>query len=281
MAVLGILVQTTGGFPIYFSSWSDKIDILKKVDTELITGFFSAIFSFTESFHKRLGYIRLLETPMEIYGVDAICVEFGIYLFLCFVDSYQYHELVKYKINWIYEIVLKKYEDEISKGKVVKLTSEEIKLIEDILKDQSQKSVINSLKNQLNLSIDELISLGTDTQIYGISINSFDNTILYSFGIEFSSLELFINNLGQKGSLINEHEILYSYVSIPDFIPVLVVTVNPSIKYPIYDTINNKVIDTLPVYFNLIIDVKSEVRRTVELTLNKLIPLFQKIKKSD
>ncbi len=275
MAILGLLIQNKNGLPIFFSGWSDKIKTIKSLDTGLITGFFSALFSFTDSFNKKLSYIRFLETSMDIYGIDTICIEIDDYLFLCFVDSYQFHELVKYKIKWIYNIVFKRYTSQIEKGLTIKLTESEIKLIENILKDNFQKFAVLSIKNYLNSAIDELISLGGDSQICGISINSFDNTILYSFGIEYSSLELFLNNLGQKGSIIKDNEIQYCYISVPDFMPILLVTINPVIKFPISDIIQEMATGELPIYFNIIIDTSSNVDKTVKLVLRKLVPLFE------
>ncbi|MHA1268525.1 MAG: hypothetical protein ACTSPY_01940 [Candidatus Helarchaeota archaeon] len=274
MAILGLLIQSRSGLPIFFSSWSDKIDMIKKTDRELISGFFSALFSFVDSFDKKLGYVRFLDNAMEIFGIDAVCVELGNYLFLSFVDSYQFHELVKYKIRWIYNLILKKYENYIEKGKTIKLTSDEENLIESLLSDKYQKSVVMSIKNELNVVIDELISFGGTNQIYGISINSFDNSILYSFGVEHSSIELFLNNLGQKGSLIKDNEIQYAYVSIADFIPVLIVQVNPVIKFPISDIIQEMASGELPIYLNIIIDTSANVNETVKVVLEKIVPLF-------
>ncbi|MBD3230767.1 MAG: hypothetical protein GF329_21490 [Candidatus Lokiarchaeota archaeon] len=269
MAILGLLIQTKTGIPVYFSTWSDKIEKLKTIDTGLITGFFSAIFSFTDSFHKKLGYIRLLDSPMEIYGVDTVCLEVENYLFLCFVDSYQFHELVKYKLKWIYNIILKDLNT--LNGAVYKLSPEQEVLIEDILRDHHLKHSILNVKGNLNVKIDELI---IENSIFGISINSFDNSILYSNGIEYSSFELFLNNLGQKGSLIGDEEILYTYVSVPDFLPVLVVLINPVIKFPISDIIQEMAQGELPIYFCLIVDVNANVHEIVDKVLAKLNPLL-------
>jgi hypothetical protein len=275
MAVLGLLIQTKTGMPIYFLTWSEKIEKLKNIDTELVTGFFSALFSFTDSFHKTLAYLRLLDTPMEIFGVDVVCSEVDDYLLLAFVDSYQFHELVKYKLKWIHNLILRKYEQAVRNKVTIKLDPEEEVLIEDILRDHYQKSVIQNMKNQLNLSIDELISQADDNyRIYGISINSFDNSILYSYGVEYSTFELFLNNLGQKGSLIGDNEILYTYVSIPDFLPVLVAQVNPVIKFQIGDIIREMAEGELPIYFTIIINPDSKVRETVEKVIDKLKGLF-------
>lgn len=276
MAVLGLLIQTKAGMPIYFLTWSEKVEKLKKIDTELVSGFFSALFSFTDSFHKTLAYLRLLDSPMEIFGVDVVCSEMKDYLILAFVDSYQFHELVKYKIKWIYNLILRKYEEDVSNNITIKLTPEEEVLIEDILRDHYQKSVIQNMKNQLNLFIDELISSQSDDdhRVYGISINSFDNSILYSYGVEYSTFELFLNNLGQKGSLIGDNEILYTYVSIPDFLPVLVAQVNPVVKFQIGDIIREMAEGELPIYYTIIINPESNVSETVERVINKLRNLF-------
>jgi len=278
MAILGLLIQTKIGLPIYFEIWSEKIRVLKSTDTELVSGFFSALLMFSDSMNKKIGYIRLLDGPMEIYGVDTVFIEIGSFLMMCFVDSYQFHELTKMKLNWIYTLILKKYESDMKSGAALKLNDTELILIEDILRDHFHKSIIFKNKNQLNLLIDELISDELN-KIYGISINSFDNSILYSFGIEYDSLELFLNNVGQKASLIKEHEILFTYVSIPDFIPVLVVIVNPALNFPIDHSISeilvgDKKLSELPVYLSIIMDVSSDVNTCVETILEKILPLF-------
>ncbi|MHA1252005.1 MAG: hypothetical protein ACTSRP_18605 [Candidatus Helarchaeota archaeon] len=123
MSILGIFIQSTNGLPVYKEAWSPKIQTINEGDEILISGFMSAISQFANSFKQEIGYIRFLPQEFkDARGVDSILVDLKEYLVITFVDPYQFHDMVKVKLNWIYDKVLAKYKNELEYGKTIKLT---------------------------------------------------------------------------------------------------------------------------------------------------------------
>jgi hypothetical protein len=80
-----------------------------------------------------------------------------------------------------------KYGKNLTYGRTIKLTPEEIKYSLDILHDQQAKEIIDKKRSSIIKVLDKYLANNPDVK--GISINSFDNTILLNYGIEKDSLE--------------------------------------------------------------------------------------------
>ncbi|HUX98499.1 MAG TPA: hypothetical protein VMV49_02980 [Candidatus Deferrimicrobium sp.] len=276
MGVLGIIIQTEFGLPVYSEMFHSKLESFQMMDTSLTSGFITAMTMFAKQYNMSIGHIKLLKdvTEPDIYGVNMIAIKKGEYLILCFVEPYIYHEIVKEKIGWIYDRVLLQYEDDVRAGKVPTLTDEEKVYIEDILQDLYIRAIVAANKE----SIDSLLGaiflkyLG----IYGISINSFDNSILYFSGSAEETLKLFLNNLGRRSSIIMENEIIDSYVSLPDFHPVRVYVTNPGVKFEIQNILTNLPEKTVSLYYYIIVEPDLDIHSIVTELIEKLNPFFSK-----
>ena len=128
MAILGILIQTQDGRPIYNNVWSDKIVEFEKVDHVITAGFLSALNSFAGEFNQKLGFIRFL--PLKLYpntlGINALVGFIENLMIVCFTEPYLFPERVFWKIQWIYDSILKNYLADIKKGFLPQLSEGEV-----------------------------------------------------------------------------------------------------------------------------------------------------------
>jgi len=270
MAILGIFIQSSNGLPIFKESWSSKIELLDEVDELLISGFMSAICQFANTFKKEIGYIRFISTEyQDKLGVDSILVNINEILATAFVDPYQFHDMVKLKIKWIYDKVLSKYKENLKWGRTIQLTKEEKEFCFDVLHDIKAKSIIDKRRNELIDAIDNFMNYNPD--IRGISINSFDNTILFNYGIERDYLERLLYYMGRGISQVSEYEILHKPIIEEDGDSLLVCLTNPAVPIKLTD-----IEDTVPIYYYVITDPDCSIGPVIGSLVDILNPLIYK-----
>lgn len=273
MAILGIAIQSTTGIPLYLQTWSDKLSGFREGSPILISGFLSAVSSFANNFKQNIDFIRL--HPMDVadpFGVDAVYSFIGTYMILCFVDPFQFHEIVKFKIDWIYNKILFRYEEMIRIGKVPQLEDPELNYINDILQDNVVWDKIYRKKEELDSACERLIDEEFPDDVYGVFITSFDNSILYSFGIDREEVEIYINNIGSRGHGLEDGEVLHNYVSLPGMEPRLMIMTNPGLKILISEILgdNSHGDGGVPFYYYLITDANCAIGPIVESLTVKL-----------
>lgn len=274
MAILGIAIQSTTGIPLYLETWSEKLRGFREGSPILISGFLAAVSSFANNFKQSISYIRLhpQDYAEDIFGLDAIYSFVGnSYMVLLFTDPYQFHEVVKFKIDWLYGRVLAQYEEGIRIGKVPHLLDEELKFIQDILQDTVAWNIIYDKKEQLDLACESIIQEEYPEDVAGIFITSFDNTILYSYGIGRDEVEIYLNNIGSRGHGLEDGEILHNYVSLPGLEPKLVIMANPGVKLQISDILGDGLVGQggVPYYYYMITDTNCAIGPIVESLIEK------------
>ena len=271
MGILGIIIQTEFGLPLFMEMFDPKLDKFQQMDSTLTSGFMTAINMFAKQYEVDLGYIKLLKEA-DIYGTNLIAIKMGEYLILCFVEPYLFHEIVKEKIGWIYERILQKYEPDIKMGKIPHLADEEKVYIADTLQDLYIKALVAANKEEIDQILGKffLEHMG----IYGISINSFDNSILYFSGISEESFKLYLNNMGRRSSIIAEHEIIDSYISIPEYQPARVYATNPGVKFQIENIATDLPEKTASLYYYIIGDPDLDIKEVISELTQLLNPFF-------
>lgn len=271
MGVLGIIIQTEFGLPVHVEIFDPKLEKFQQIDMSLTSGFITAINMFTKQYGMKFGHIKLLQND-DIYGINLIATKLGEFLILCFVEPYLYHEIVREKISWIYERVLQKYERDVKAGKVPHLADEEKVYIADIMQDLYIRALIANKKEP----IDDLLGQMTMKYVgvYGVSINSFDNSILYFSGVAEDTFKLFLNNLGRRSSVIKEFETIDSFVSIPEYQPIRVYALNPGVKFQIHNIMTNLPEKSVDLYYYILADPGLGINLFLSDLMDSLNPFF-------
>ncbi len=272
MGVLGIIIQTEFGLPIHTEMFDPKLIKFEQMDTSLTSGFITALTMFAKEYDMELGHIKFRQDVSDIYGVNMIIQKKGIYLILCFVEPYVYHEVVKEKIEWIYERILQKYEKTVANGQMIQLKDSEKVYIGDILQDLYIKAILTANKDQLDSKLGKFFL--KHVGLYGVSINSFDNSILYFSGIAEETFKLYLNNMGRRSSIIEDFEVIDSYISIPEYQAMRVYAVNPGVKFEIQDIMTNLPDKTVSLYYYLIADPALEIQPVINELMELLNPIF-------
>ncbi|MHA1650647.1 MAG: hypothetical protein ACTSYB_10680 [Candidatus Helarchaeota archaeon] len=272
MGVLGIIIQTEFGLPIHTEMFDPKLIKFEQMDTSLTSGFITALTMFAKEYDMELGHIKFRQDVSDIYGVNMIIQKKGIYLILCFVEPYVYHEVVKEKIDWIYERILQKYEKTVANGQMIHLKDDEKVYIGDILQDLYIKAILTANKDQLDSKLGKFFL--KHVGLYGVSINSFDNSILYFSGIAEETFKLYLNNMGRRSSIIEDFEVIDSYISIPEYQAMRVYAVNPGVKFEIQDIMTNLPDKTVSLYYYLIADPALEIQPVINELMELLNPIF-------
>ncbi|MHA1270339.1 MAG: hypothetical protein ACTSPY_11170 [Candidatus Helarchaeota archaeon] len=273
MAILGIFIQSKNGIPVYKEAWSSKIQALKEGDEILISGFMSAISQFANTFKQEIGYIRFL--PQEFAndkGVDSILVNLNEFLAITFVDPYQFHDMVKIKLDWIYRRVLFGYKEYLSYGKTIKLTDEDEAFCWNIIHDQQVRKHIESKRNILIEKFDDFMNYNPD--IRGLAINSFDNTILFNYGVERSHLEDLLYYMGSGITKVSEYEILHKPIIEENGESLLLCLTNPAISIELTDLLESEKEIKVPLYYYIITDPDSSIGPVIGSLIDTINPIF-------
>lgn len=273
MAIIGIAIQSRTGIPLFVHSWSDRLSAFRDGNPILIAGFLSAMSSFASNFKQEFSYIRFHPTdfPEDTFGIDGVYSFIGEYMILVFSDPYQFHEMINYKIEWIYGKILSRYEEMLRIGRVPEIADEERLFIENVLMDTVAWDIIFTQKEQLNVVAEQLVRDEFPEDVYGCFVTSFDNTILYSYGMEREETEIYLNNIASRGHGIEDGEVVHNYVSLPGLEPKLVVMTNPGVKIQISDILQDGLVGQggVPFYYYAITDVNCAIGPIIESLTEK------------
>ncbi|MBD3230334.1 MAG: hypothetical protein GF329_19300 [Candidatus Lokiarchaeota archaeon] len=280
--ILGIRIITSSGLPIYKQVWSEKIVGFESKDQTLQAGFMTAILTFAKEMKHHVGFIRFYpekdddENECQLsYGIDALISLRENIVFILFLEPYIFKNRVELKIDWLYDIIIKKYHDQIEKGEKIKFTEEEEKKIRTILFDNEARKYIDKKSKKLKKIIKKKIHKQFPHEnILGIAICSFDNSILYTYLIEDEELEIYLNNMGLI-TRIKEWECQYKpiWLPIPNKEPVLVSVINSAMQVPIISEIDRESLK-VPYFYYLVSDQDALLGPLSESLLQGINPFF-------
>ena len=280
MGILGIRIQTKNGLPIYTETWSEKLEGFESADQMLQAGFMTAILSFAKNLKNKVGFIRFLpeqdedsEHLHQSYGIDAMISLRKEIIFILFLEPYIFKKHIELKIDWIYEMIVKNYENQIEKGERIEFTNQEEKLIENILFDSLGRKFINKRRKKIEKKINKLlIKKFSHENIRGIAICSFDNSILFSYLIDEKELQIYLNNMGLI-TKIKEWDTQYKPIWLTNKSPILVSVVNSAMKVPIIPDIDKSKL-RIPYFYYLISDQDASLGPLTEKLLFTLNHFF-------
>lgn len=231
MGILGLVVQRTNGIPIISKTWTDKLLSFDRTDSMLIAGFMSAITSFANSFEQNIDFIQLSpKTEPNNNGISAVLNYFAEVMLICFTEPYLFLNKVNLKLQLLYKHLIEGRLGSLAAGNVFTLTPDEERFIERILFDLDAKSLIEKKKKQIISVFNEIVDFYPG-DIRGFSINSFDNSILFVYGIELQDLQNLLCHMG-KGGDVKDWEVQYKPVWINSN-PILVSYTNSAVKIPV------------------------------------------------
>lgn len=231
MGILGLVIQRMNGIPIISKTWTDKLLSFDRTDSMLTAGFMSAITSFANSFEQNIDFIKLTpKNDPNSNGFSAVLNYFSEVMLICFTEPYLFLNKVNLKLQLIYKYLIEERLTDLTAGNVFTLTMDEEAFIERILFDKDAKTLIEKKKNKI-ISVLNQIEKAYSEDIRGFSINSFDNSILFSYGIELPDLQNLLCHMGKGGDL-KDWEVQYKPVWI-DRNPILVSYTNSAVKIPI------------------------------------------------
>lgn len=286
MGILGLAIQRTNGIPIFVKIWTDKYKLQSytKTDAMLTAGFMSAITSFAESFDQNINFIHLSpKNDPESTGLSAVVNYFSDVMLICFAEPYLFLDKVNLKLRWIYQNLIEKKLESLTAGNVFTLTPEEEMYIEDILFDKVARMLIEEKKGKIISVLEELEKNFAQENIQGFSINSFDNSIIFTYGIEMQTLQNSLCNMGKGGGVI-EWQVQYKPVWIEGKNPILISYTNSAVKIPV-----NKIIGEffkgdsekkelyygeVPLYYYIITDMDCSIGPIMEKLNTTLHPIL-------
>ena len=283
MGILGLTIQRTTGIPIVSKTWTDKLSSYSKTDSMLTAGFMSAITSFADSFDQNIDFIQLSpkEDP-ESNGISAVLNYFSDVMMICFAEPYLFLDKVNLKLKWIYENLITKKLATLGAGNVFTLTPEEEMYIEDILFDKVARLLIDERKEQIISALEDIEKYFEQEDIQGFSINSFDNSVIFSYRIKEKELENLLCNMG-KGGRVKDWELQYKPVWI-DKTPWLISYTNSAVKIPVSSIISSGEEESqtekqlpyeeVPLYYYIITDTDCSIGPIMEKINRTLHPIF-------
>lgn len=276
MAILGMLIQTRDGRPFYSNIWSQKVIEFEEADHAITAGFLSALNSFAGEFKQKIGFIRFVPFRLpNSLGINALVGFIEDLMIVCFTEPYLFPERVFMKIQWIFDTVLVKYVKNIRQGLVKELEEEDQRFIKDILLDRFLRERINRNKDELELQIQNFL-FNTAEEIHGISINSFDNSILYSYRIERERLEYMLFDMGGMGGagMLNEYEVQYKPVWFKDQPPLLISVANSGLSTQLGEILRNDNGDVVHYYYYLVTGTDCSIGPIMENLIQEFNPIL-------
>ncbi|NVM29797.1 MAG: hypothetical protein HWN65_13215 [Candidatus Helarchaeota archaeon] len=284
MGILGLTIQRTNGIPIVTKTWTDKLSGFTQIDSMLTAGFMSAITSFADSFDQNIDFIQISpKKEPDSNGISVVLNYFSDVMMICFTEPYLFLDKVTMKLRWIYEnLIQTKLDDLDAVCNVFTITPEEEMYIEDILFDKVARILIEERKEQIISVLEDLENHFAQEEIRGFSINSFDNSIIFTYHIDEQELENLLCNMG-KGGYVKDWEVQYKPVWIEKN-PVLVSYTNSAVKIQISDIImKEKAADqeegqlyfgVVPLYYYIITDTDCSIGPIMEKINTSLHPIF-------
>lgn len=279
MGILGLKIQRANGIPIVSKTWTDKLSSFDKLDSMLTAGFMSAITSFADSFEQNIDFIQFSpKYDPNSNGISAVLKYFEEIMIICFTEPYLFLDKVNLKLQWIYKNLFEKKLHDLAAGNVITLTDEEEAYIEGLLFDQSAKKLIEDKKEQIITALEDIENYFYQEEIRGISINSFDNSIIYTYLIEEQKLKDYLCNMG-RGGRVRDWEIQYKPVWL-ERDPVLVSYTNSAVKIPISNLFRenlegtNLFFEEVPLYYYIITDTDCSIGPIIEKINRTLHPIL-------
>ncbi len=286
MGILGLSIQRTNGIPIVSKTWTDKLHTFSQTDSMLTAGFMSAITAFANSFEQNIDYIQLSpKNDPKSNGISAIVTHFSDVMMICFAEPYLFLDKVNLKLQWIYENIIEKKLHKLGGGNVFNLTAEEEMYIEDILFDKVARLLVEKHKNKILSVLEEVEKNFYQENIQGFSINSFDNTIIFSHRINEIYLQNILCNMG-KGGQVSDWQIQYKPVWISDQL-LLVSYTNSAVKIPVSSILKEATqeisgdfqltehhFDEVPLYYYIITDPDCSIGPIMEKLNTTLHPIL-------
>lgn len=288
MGILGLTIQQTNGIPIVSKTWTDDqvapiLSTYNEIDPMLTAGFMSAITSFADSFDQNIDFIQL--SPKKIpdsNGISAIVNYFSEVMMICFAEPYLFLDKVSVKLKWVYENVIEQKLSSLSAGNVFKLTPKEEMYIEDILFDKVARVLIEERKDQIISALEDIEKYFSQEDIQGFSINSFDNSIIFTYRMNEQELGNLLCNMG-KGGYVKDWEVQYKPVWIEKN-PVLVSYTNSAVKIQVSDILvkekganqeeGQPSFGDVPLYYYIITDTDCSIGPIMEKINTTLHPIF-------
>ena len=262
--ILGLIIQTNSGIPIYHEIYSNKIIEFSKDKTDnlLTSGFLNAIISFAGEYNQDLDFIRFIPRKSRKQVFNSLVGKIHELTFFCFTDPYVFPNEVLRKIQWLYDYVFSKYIKDIQTSKVPKLTEIDYIYIKDILSDSFLKQRININKEEIQLAI-RRVNVELQEELIEFAICSFDNNILYQNNndeINKQDLEYMLFDFG-KGGLLESQEIQFKPVWFPDKVrdPLLLSVANSGITTSFNEISGISIDGDLPYFYYVVTEMESSI----------------------
>jgi len=282
MGILGLVIERSNGIPILSKTWTDKLLSFNQMDSMLIAGFMSAITSFANSFEQNIDFIQLSpKNDPNSNGISAVLNYFSEVMLICFTEPYLFLNKVNMKLRLIYDHLIHRKLKNLTAGNIFTFTQEEETFIERILFDMDARELIDKKRDQIVSAFIDIEKIFQE-DIRGFSINSFDNSILFAYGIEMQDLANLLCNMG-KGGDVKDWEVQYKPVWI-DKSPILVSYTNSAVKIPVnwmlgkkedqIQTYDNLYYGEVPLYYYVITDPDCSIGPIMEKLNITLHPLL-------
>ncbi|MFX1297667.1 MAG: hypothetical protein ACFFD2_22815 [Promethearchaeota archaeon] len=284
MGILGLTIQQTSGMPIISKTWTDKLASFDKIDPILTAGFMSAITNFADSFEQNIDFIQLSpKVDSNSNGISAVLNYFSEVIMICFTEPYLFLDKVNLKLRWIHENLIDNKMEALRKGDVFNLTEEEEIYIEDVLFDKVSRLLIEEKKEDIIAALLDIEKYFYQEDIQGFSINSFDNSIIFTHNINQQDLQDLLCNMG-KGGRVKDWEVQYKPVWIEKN-PILISYTNSAVKIPVTKIVSRKSIEIcpqrdqlysaeVPLYYYIITDTDCSIGPIMEKLNTTLHPIL-------
>ncbi len=284
MGILGLSIQRANGIPVVSKTWGDKLASFEKIDPMLTAGFMSAITSFTDSFEKNIDFIQLSpkgEIGPDSSGISAVLHYLTDVMIICFAEPYLFLDKVKLKLQWIYENFIEQKLPSLRSGNVFTLAGVEEMFIEDILFDKIARLLVGEKKEEIINALLDIEKYYYQEEIRGFSINSFDNSIIFNYGIEYKELQDLLCNMG-KGGRVRDWEVQYKPVWLGTS-PILVSYTNSAVKVSVAEIIGKagekgeegeENFGSVPLYYYIITDIDCSIGPIMEKLNTTLHPIL-------
>ncbi|MHA1266214.1 MAG: hypothetical protein ACTSRS_13360 [Candidatus Helarchaeota archaeon] len=283
MGILGLAIQRNDGIPIVSKTWTEVLSSFNQMDSMLTAGFMSAITAFANSFEQNIDFIQFSPKKLpESNGISAVLKQIDEIIMICFTEPYLFLDKVTLKLTWIYEFLIEKKLSMLQQGNVFSLSEEEEMFMEDILFDKAARILIEEKKDQIIEVFDEIGKYFYHDEIQGFSINSFDNSIIFTYLIDEQLLSNYLCNMG-KGGRVKEWEIQYKPVWLGNN-PVLVSYTNSAVKISVSKIVGlesdqpSSSDSEVPLYYYIITDVDCSIGPIIEKINTSLHPILMDYK---
>ncbi|MFX0132724.1 MAG: hypothetical protein ACFFDN_03665 [Candidatus Hodarchaeota archaeon] len=190
--ILGILVMSKGGIPLYRDFWTEQMSPITG-STVLVAGFLNALTNFATQFSweaQKILFKPVKKTDRENF--EILFEEIGDFDIILFLDSFHFRNQLKIKINHIYEKILNKYNP--STSKMDEIDEEDASAIRKILMNYKEKDVIMQKLMDLEEIGEKFI---IDYDVRSIFLRTEDGDLLWynSGGLKKDEIEFLLRKI--------------------------------------------------------------------------------------